>query len=57
MEIIIAILVILVVGALLFYAARLIMEVVKLPQPFHNLILALILIIVALWVASRAGLI
>lgn len=56
MGLIITIIIILIVGALLFLAARYIMEAVKLPQPFHNIILALIIVVIALWIAQTAGL-
>jgi hypothetical protein len=56
MELIIAIIIILIVGALLFLAARYVMEAVGVPAPFDRIILALIIVLIALWIAQRAGL-
>jgi hypothetical protein len=56
MNLLILILIGLIVGALLFYAARLIMDALKVPPPLYSIILALLIIILALWIAQAAGL-
>lgn len=53
---IISIIIALVVGALVFVAARYGMDAIKVPQPFYNLILALIIAAIAIWIGQIAGL-
>lgn len=56
MSLLITILIGLIVAALIFYAVRLIMDAIKVPQPLYNIILAVLIIILALWIAGAAGL-
>lgn len=56
MSLIITIILILIVGALLFVAARYILEALSVPGPFDKIILALIIVLIAVWIAERAGL-
>lgn len=57
MSLLITLLIGLIVAALIFYAARLIMDALKVPQPFYNIILALLVIIFAVWILQVFGLI
>lgn len=56
MPLIFTILIILIIGALVFVAVRYALDALGVPKPFHGLILALIILLVALWIAQAAGL-
>ena len=56
MSLLITLLIALIVGALLFYAARLIIEAFKIPSPFDKIILVIVILIIVLWIVERSGL-
>lgn len=56
MSLLITLLIAILVGALVFMVARYVMDLLKVPQPFYNIILVIVILIIVVWVVERSGL-
>jgi hypothetical protein len=56
MSLLVTIILILIVGSLIFVAVRYVLEALSVPEPFNKIILALVILLIAVWIAERAGL-